>query len=64
MLPRPDLRRASPRSGQKATTVFPLGAVLKEMKPGAYVIKARDASGGRNTEEDSDNNPAQARQRA
>jgi uncharacterized protein YfaS (alpha-2-macroglobulin family) len=48
-------------TGQKATTVFPLGAVLKEMKAGAYVIKARDASGGRNPEEDSDNNPAQAR---
>ena len=31
--------------GQRATTVFPLGAVLKEMKPGGYVIKARDASG-------------------
>jgi uncharacterized protein YfaS (alpha-2-macroglobulin family) len=35
--------------GQRATTVFPLGAVLKELKPGAYVIKARDASGGRDT---------------
>ncbi len=33
--------------GQRATTVFPLGAVLKDMKPGGYVIKARDASGGR-----------------
>jgi len=48
---------------QKVTTVFPLGAVLKEMKPGGYVIKARDASGGR----DPDNHggeatsPAQAR---
>ncbi len=48
-------------TAQKATTVFPLGAVLKEMKPGAYVIKARDASGGRSAETDSDNNPAQAR---
>lgn len=33
--------------GQRATTVFPLGAVLKELKPGAYVVKAKDASGGR-----------------
>ena len=48
-------------TAQKTTTVFPLGAVLKEMKPGAYVIKARDASGGRSAETDSDNNPAQAR---
>ncbi len=31
--------------GQKATTVFPLGAVLKTMAPGAYVVKARDATG-------------------
>ncbi len=30
--------------GQKLTTVFPLGAVLKEMKPGGYLIKAKDAS--------------------
>ncbi|ATC33783.1 alpha-2-macroglobulin family protein [Caulobacter vibrioides] len=47
-------------TGQKATTVFPLGAVLKDMKAGAFVIKARDASGGREAE-DGDNNPAQAR---
>jgi uncharacterized protein YfaS (alpha-2-macroglobulin family) len=33
--------------GEHVTTVFPLGAVLRELKPGAYVIKARDASGGR-----------------
>jgi hypothetical protein len=39
-------------SGQQATTVFPLGAVLKEMKPGGYVIKARDASGGRDIKAD------------
>ena len=32
---------------QKSTTVFPLGAVLKELKAGGYVIKAKDASGGR-----------------
>ena len=32
---------------QKSTTVFPLGAVLKALSPGGYVIKARDASGGR-----------------
>lgn len=53
-------------AGERVTTVFPLGAVLKEMKPGAYVIKARDASGGRDLkgggEDDYDPNPpAQAR---
>lgn len=52
--------------GVRATTVFPLGAVLKEMKPGAYVIKAKDASGGRGdgaaAEDGYDPNPpAQAR---
>jgi uncharacterized protein YfaS (alpha-2-macroglobulin family) len=52
--------------GQRATTVFPLGAVLKEMKPGGYVIKARDASGGRDIKADGganadSNPPAQAR---
>ena len=49
---------------QHTTTVFPLGAVLKEMKPGGYVIKARDASGGRDPSADSaddSNPPAQAR---
>ena len=30
---------------QRATTVFPLGAVLKTLEPGAYVVKATDASG-------------------
>ncbi|MEO8113726.1 MAG: MG2 domain-containing protein, partial [Phenylobacterium sp.] len=58
--------------GGRTTTVFPLGAVLKEMKPGGYLIKAKDASGGRGLkpkaedagdgEEDYDSNPpAQAR---
>jgi uncharacterized protein YfaS (alpha-2-macroglobulin family) len=48
---------------QHATTVFPLGAVLKEMKPGGYVIKARDASGGRDLSNSADEgaSPAQAR---
>lgn len=50
--------------GVRTTTVFPLGAVLKEMKPGGYVIKARDATGARGIKttggEDS-SNPAQAR---
>ena len=48
---------------QKTTTVFPLGAVLKSLSPGGYVIKARDASGGRGLktgEEDSGQQPAQA----
>jgi uncharacterized protein YfaS (alpha-2-macroglobulin family) len=53
-------------AGQRATTVFPLGAVLKAMKPGGYVIKARDASGGRDIKGDNgrpvdSNEPAQAR---
>lgn len=47
--------------GQKVTTVFPLGAVLKEAKAGGYVIKVRDASGGRTEDTDSDDPPAQAR---
>jgi uncharacterized protein YfaS (alpha-2-macroglobulin family) len=56
---------AAGNGGERVTTVFPLGAVLKDMKPGGYVIKARDASGGRNIKlkdgaEDS-NPPAQAR---
>ncbi|MDX9997808.1 MAG: alpha-2-macroglobulin [Phenylobacterium sp.] len=55
-------------TGERVTTVFPLGAVLREMKPGGYVIKAKDASGGRGLatgEDDEDdydpNPPAQAR---
>jgi hypothetical protein len=49
--------------GQQTTTVFPLGAVLREMKPGGYVIKARDASGGRDLAKDPNEGtpPAQAR---
>ena len=52
--------------GQRATTVFPLGAVLKALKPGAYVIKARDASGARSLkklegQDGDDTPPAQAR---
>jgi len=56
-------------AGERVTTVFPLGAVLKEMKPGGYVIKAIDASGraakteGAEDDEDSGDSrpPAQAR---
>ncbi len=51
-------------AGERVTTVFPLGAVLKEMQPGAYVIKAVDASarGPKDNSDDDDNNlPAQAR---
>lgn len=33
-------------TGQRVTTVFPLGAVLKDMRPGGYVIKVRDISSG------------------
>jgi len=43
----------------KSTTVFPLGAVLKEMQPGGYVIKAKDASAGRDPE-DAEAQPARA----
>ncbi|HYF22899.1 MAG TPA: alpha-2-macroglobulin [Caulobacteraceae bacterium] len=56
--------RVQARGAQRVTTVFPLNAVLKELKAGAYVIKARDASGGRELkpEEGYDPNPpAQAR---
>ncbi len=46
-------------NGERVTTVFPLGAVLKTMKPGAYVVKVRDGSGGRDKKEY--DQPAQAR---
>jgi hypothetical protein len=52
------------QNGQRATTVFPLGAVLKDLKPGAYVIKARDVSGGRDLKQKDDEDstsPAMAR---
>lgn len=53
------------RSGERVTSVFPLGAVLKEMQPGGYLIKAKDASGPRALKRDEDayddNPPAQAR---
>lgn len=50
-------------AGERVTTVFPLGAVLKDMSPGGYVIKARDASAGVKTDADEDEGtqPAQAR---
>jgi uncharacterized protein YfaS (alpha-2-macroglobulin family) len=44
--------------GRKTTTVFPLGAVLKELKPGGYVIKAKDVSGGRDPDSNDDPTPA------
>ena len=52
--------------GERVTTVFPLGAVLKDMQPGGYVIKARDASAGSEPKDDQDEDgegtqPAQAR---
>jgi uncharacterized protein YfaS (alpha-2-macroglobulin family) len=50
---------------ERSTTVFPLGAVLKELKPGAYVLKVKDASGGRDLkkadDDDDSNPPAEAR---
>ncbi len=45
--------------GERVTTVFPLGAVLKTLQPGAYVVKVKDASGGRDKK--ADDQPAQAR---
>ena len=48
--------------GQRAVTVFPLGAVLKELHPGAYYVTARDASGVLNAKTPDENDrPAQAR---
>ncbi len=47
--------------GVKATTVFPLGAVLKEMSPGGYVIKVKDASGGRDLGGEDGGSPSPAR---
>ena len=49
---------------ERVTTVFPLGSVLHELKPGAYVLKVKDASGGRDLKKDGDDSgdqPAQAR---
>ncbi len=50
---------------QRATTVFPLGAVLKTLEPGAYVVTAKDASGLRGGTPKAgmaeDRNPARAR---
>jgi hypothetical protein len=50
---------------QRATTVFPLGAVLKTLEPGAYVVIAKDASGLKGAPKTAgaadEDNPAQAR---
>ena len=53
-------------AGERVTTVFPLGAVLKDMQAGGYVIKARDASSKPTAADDQDDEgegtqPAQAR---
>ncbi|MDP1629973.1 MAG: alpha-2-macroglobulin [Caulobacter sp.] len=52
-------------AGERVTTVFPLGAVLKDMAPGGYVIKARDATAGLKTDRENEygesTQPAQAR---
>ena len=48
---------------ERVTTVFPLGAVLRDVRPGAYWVKVRDASGGRRPPADDEyeeNPPAQA----
>jgi uncharacterized protein YfaS (alpha-2-macroglobulin family) len=36
----------SGEAGQRTTTVFPLGAVLRELRPGAYVVKAETRRAG------------------
>ena len=50
---------------QRTTTVFPLGAVLKTLQSGAYVVVARDATGLRGAKprdgETDDQRPAAAR---
>jgi uncharacterized protein YfaS (alpha-2-macroglobulin family) len=50
---------------QRATTIFPLGAVLKTLEPGAYVVTAKDSSGLRGGDKRpdmaEDSNPARAR---
>ena len=55
--------RGSP--DQRVTTVFPLGAVLKTLEPGAYVVTAKDASGLRGEPKKpgmaDDSDPARAR---
>ncbi|MGZ3306231.1 MAG: MG2 domain-containing protein, partial [Asticcacaulis sp.] len=47
-------------NGERVTTVFPLGSVLKTLQPGAYVVKVRDSSGNRD-KGTTDDQPAQAR---
>lgn len=46
-------------NGDRVTTVFPLGSVLKTLKAGAYVVKVKDASGGRDKNDNDE--PASAR---
>jgi hypothetical protein len=48
------------RRNQTVTTVFPLGAALKEFKPGAYVVRARDASPGAGAQGRDNDRPAGA----
>jgi uncharacterized protein YfaS (alpha-2-macroglobulin family) len=57
-----DVAVATP-AGQRGVTVFPLGAVLKDMRPGAYLITARDASGvlgAKRKPDEADPRPARA----
>jgi uncharacterized protein YfaS (alpha-2-macroglobulin family) len=57
-----DVQVATP-AGQRGVTVFPLGAVLRDMRPGAYLITARDASGvlgAKPKSDESDQQPARA----
>lgn len=41
-----DVANAAARRNQGITTVFPLGAVLQDRRPGAYVVRLTDASPG------------------
>jgi hypothetical protein len=43
------------RRNSAVTTVFALGAALNELRPGAYVVKVRDASPGAGQNGDNDN---------
>ncbi|MFO1017900.1 MAG: alpha-2-macroglobulin [Hyphomonadaceae bacterium] len=43
------------RRNSAVTTVFPLGSALRELRPGAYVVKVRDASPSAGQHGDSEN---------
>jgi uncharacterized protein YfaS (alpha-2-macroglobulin family) len=45
---------------EAVTTVFALGAALRELRPGAYIVKVRDGSEGAGSETSDNNSPASA----